>query len=64
MFSTQELHDFVDTMADRGIRMRQSLEDVVQPVKADGPAASEVDDGQTLDEIEYNAQELRRLRPY
>jgi len=61
VFSTQELHDFVDTMADRGIRMRQSLDDVVQVATADEPVLDAED---ALDEIEYNAEELRRLRPY
>lgn len=53
-------------MAERGIRVRRDLDEVLQGQEAAG--AGEADDSESdddnSDEIERNAQELRRLRPY
>lgn len=51
-------------MAERGLRLRQGLEDIVNG-EADNQALREGDNEEgTEDEIEYNARELRRLMPY
>ena len=65
VFSARELNVLGDTMAERGIRMRVGLDEVVGEAGENnkgedgsrGPEDSE-------DEIEYNARELRRLMPY
>lgn len=67
VFTDQELQDFADAMADRGVRMRQSLEDVIDVranLKMQADSEEDSESGDPLDEIERNAQELRRLRPY
>ncbi|TBU34597.1 NRDE-2, necessary for RNA interference-domain-containing protein [Dichomitus squalens] len=64
VFSTRELNQWADTMAERGIRMRAGLDEVVGDLmdnKAED-AMSDVGDGE--DEIEQRAKELRRLMPY
>lgn len=66
MFSPRELNDWAETMGERGIRMRQGLDEFLEGwtetmgsrMKLDGES-----DGED-DEIEHNASELRRLRPY
>ena len=66
VFTPRELNELADTMAERGIRMRQGLDEAL--VGWADPAsrrqAMDSDDDDTVDEIEYNARELRRLRPY
>lgn len=66
MFSPRELNELAETMAERGIRMRQGLDEVLEGWS--DPAANrhiaEVGENDAEDEIEYNARELRRLRPY
>ncbi|KAK0506299.1 NRDE-2, necessary for RNA interference-domain-containing protein [Armillaria luteobubalina] len=63
VFSIRELHDFVNTMAERGIRMRKELNVQIQSIQASGNGDDSEDSGNES-EIERNAQELRRLRPY
>ena len=65
VFSPQELNELGITMAERGLRLRQGLDEALdgwaEPVaKRHLPA----DDEEAEDEIEYNARELRRLMPY
>lgn len=64
VFDRHELDSFADTMAERGLRMRQNLEDFTngyhEPRKVTVGSEDEVSD----DEIELNARELRRLKPY
>ena len=66
VFTPRELNELADTMAERGIRMRQGLDEAL--VGWADPAsrrlAMDSDDDDAVDEIEYNARELRRLRPY
>jgi hypothetical protein len=59
-FSPQELDSLVSTMAERGIRMHDELEDTLHVEAAD----HDDDDPSDLDEIEQTAQDVRRLRPY
>lgn len=57
VFSAQELNSIMDTMVERGIRLRRSLERIQDGHDSDTWSGEE-------DEIEHNAQELRRLKPY
>ena len=60
VFQVHELNALAETMAERGIRLRRGLEDVIESVaEADGE-----EDDESEDEIEHNARELRRLLPY
>lgn len=59
--ATEELHTLVNTMVERGLRMRQDLEEDVVMRVAQGDKRED-DEGDL--EIEENAQELRRLMPY
>lgn len=65
-FSTRELHQWADTMAEREIRMRVGLDEVVGEWAGDRDGgASEGESGPASeDEIETRARELRRLMPY
>lgn len=53
-------------MAERGIRVRRGLDEVLQGQEdvGAGNADDSESDNDNWDEIERNAQELRRLRPY
>jgi len=61
VFQVHELNALAETMAERGIRLRQGLESVMENnvVEADGQ-----EDNESEDEIEHNTRELRRLMPY
>lgn len=50
-------------MAERGIRMRNGLEEVLEGWTAE-ERRDEDGGSDAEDEIEYSARELRRLRPY
>jgi hypothetical protein len=62
VFSPAELNDFSDTMAERGLRMRRGLVEVLDgwEEKQGGEESEDSED----DEIEHDARELRRLQPY
>ncbi|KAK1228610.1 hypothetical protein PQX77_008204 [Marasmius sp. AFHP31] len=63
VFSGRELNSLAELMAERGIRMRRELDEVV----ADWNGADKSDEEGAMggeDEIEYNSRELRRLKPY
>ena len=61
VFGTHELNGLADTMVERGLRLHQGLDEVVEG----GDLARERDEeGGSEDEIEHNARELRRLMPY
>lgn len=51
-----------DTMAERGLRLRKGLDEVLEGLQY--PIMDQVEDEIDEDEIEYNASELRRLKPY
>ncbi|KAI0348412.1 hypothetical protein BDW22DRAFT_1350623 [Trametopsis cervina] len=67
VFSTRELTGLAETMAERGIRLREGLDEALEGwqgnVRGIGGA---YDDGEDYgeEEIEHNADELRRLKPY
>lgn len=67
LFTPRELNELGDTMAERGIRMRRALDEAVEGwVESNTrlPLSTEDDVERGEEEIEYNARELRRLRPY
>ena len=52
-------------MAERGIRMRRGLDEMLDGWTEDGEDnRAEAQSGTEDDEIEHNARELRRLMPY
>ena len=61
VFQVHELNALAETMAERGIRLRRGLENLIESgvVEAGGQ-----EDNESEDEIEHNARELRRLMPY
>ena len=61
MFQVHELNALAETMAERGVRLRRGLEDVMENNVV---AGNEDEDNESEDEIEYNARERRRLMPY
>jgi hypothetical protein len=61
-FSAHELRSLWETMVERGLRIRQGLEEVIEGW--DEKKGSYMEGGQELDEIEWNARELARLKPY
>lgn len=64
MFSGRELNEWAETMAERGIRMRKGLDEMVEGWMEEREQRDEVNEEGMEDEIEHNARELRRLRPY
>lgn len=60
VFDGRELQGLVDLMAERGIRLRQELHEAIEGVEEE----SNEEEGSIQDEIEHNAEELRRLMPY
>ncbi|KDR85329.1 hypothetical protein GALMADRAFT_234148 [Galerina marginata CBS 339.88] len=60
VFQTHELNALADTMVERGIRLRQGIEELV----AGEAEILEESEGEGEDEIEEDARELRRLMPY
>lgn len=62
MFKPIELNSFADTMAERELRMRRGLDELLEGWEDGGGKNEESDD--SGDEIERNAEELRRLMPF
>lgn len=67
MFTSHELNAFADIMAERGIRTRIALDELLEGWKEARQVNLDVEmrapDSED-DELEHNAKELRRLRPY
>jgi hypothetical protein len=64
VFASHELNALADTMAERGLRLHCELDEVV-PNGMDMIKNHEQENrNDSEDEIEHNAKELRRLRPY
>lgn len=62
MFSPIELNSFADTMAERELRMRKGVDEILDGWEA--PTGENEGSEDSEDEIEHNAKELVRLRPY
>lgn len=63
-FSPQELNGFAETMAERGIRMRKGLDEVLEGWVAPAREMRGRGDDYGDEDIEHRADELRRLMPY
>ena len=62
VFETRELMKVMEGMVERGLRLRRDLEGPAEIVPTTGSRKGEDDYGE--EDIEYSAEELRRLRPY
>jgi hypothetical protein len=63
-FSTHELKSLWEAMVERGLRIRKGLEEVIEGWVEGRGSRLEEEEGEELDEIEYNSRELARLKPY
>lgn len=63
MFAAHELNGLADTMVERGMRLHEGLDDVLDGMDVAAGGVDEENEGSD-DEIEHNARELRRLMPY
>lgn len=67
VFTPRELNELGDTMVERGIRLREGLDEALEGW-SESHAVKPRNDDESEDygdeEIEYNADELRRLKPY
>ena len=61
VFESRELIKIMEGMVERGLRLRKDLEEPEEIVQA---GSRERDNNYGEEDIEYNAEELRRLRPY
>jgi len=61
VFGSRELMRVAEGMVERGLRLRKDVEEPAETVLA-GSRGMDADYGE--EDIEYNAEELRRLRPY
>ena len=62
VFESRELMRVAEGMVERGLRLRRDVEEPAEIVVPAGSHEMDVDCGE--EDIEYNAEELRRLRPY
>lgn len=65
MFAPSELNSLVDLMAERGLRLRKGLDEVLDGwdmESEEGQEEGSEEGGER--EIEQRAEELRRLMPY
>ena len=61
VFETRELMKVMEGMVERGLRLRKDLEGLTEIVPT---SSRKGEDDYGEEDIEYNAEELRRLRPY
>jgi hypothetical protein len=67
VFKQRELEDLAETMAERGIRMRTGLDEALvnwTKLGQVGAALTDSMDDYGEEDIEKNADDMRRLRPY
>ena len=62
-FRRRELATLAETMAERGLRLRSSIEALVD-AGSDGDEGGDTGDGEDDTEVAERARELRRLMPY
>ena len=62
--ATQELSLLAGLMAERGLRLRQGLDDALEGWDESGAEESDDDSDGRESEIEQRAEESRRLMPY
>ena len=63
-FKARELALLAETMAEKGLRLRGSIEDLIDFGGTDDPKPKESLGDEEEDEIVERAKELRRLMPY
>jgi hypothetical protein len=63
VFATHELNALADMMAERQLRMRKALDEMLEGWEMPKHEEESESEGEGS-EIEHNAQELRRLMPY
>lgn len=61
VFEPRELMKVAEGMVERGLRLRK---DVEEPIEVDPSGSRGEHDDFGEEDIEHNAEELRRLRPY
>ena len=61
VFGSRELMKVAEGMVERGLRLRKDVEESMEIVPSD---SREGDDDYGEEDVEYRAEELRRLRPY
>lgn len=61
VFEPRELMRVAEGMVERGLRLRKDVEEPMEIVLS---GSREEDDDYGEEDIEYSAEELRRLRPY
>ena len=61
VFESRELMKVAEGMVERGLRLRKDLEEPMEIVRS---GSREGGDDYGEEDIEYSAEELRRLRPY
>ncbi|KXN83909.1 hypothetical protein AN958_00989, partial [Leucoagaricus sp. SymC.cos] len=65
VFTAQELNSLADLMAERGLRLRKGLDEVLEEWGMDGVGENKEESEEGGEsEIEHRAEELRRLMPY
>jgi hypothetical protein len=67
VFTAPELNSLAETMAERGLRLRKGLDEVLEDAAGELPRAVDpmsVDEDYGEEDIEERAREIRRLRPY
>ncbi|KAJ3569428.1 hypothetical protein NP233_g5061 [Leucocoprinus birnbaumii] len=63
VFTAQELNSLADLMAERGLRLRKGLDEVLDGWEMEGVEHARDDSEEAESEIEQRAAELRRLMP-
>ena len=65
VFMTHELNALADTMAERGLRLHQGLDEALgEMVVVENKEGDDDYSDRSDDEIERNAKELKRLKPF
>ena len=64
VFTSRELNALVETMAERGMRIRNEIEERLEGWECDETVSDEETGDEAEGELEQDAKELRRLMPY
>jgi hypothetical protein len=64
MFASHELNTFMDTMAERQLRTRKALDEILKGWEEEEGYVEETDESEKDCEIEEDAKELRRRMPF
>jgi hypothetical protein len=64
LFTIQELNSLADLMAERRLRLRMGLDEVLDGWDMEGLEEQKEDSDAGESELEHRAEEMRRLMPY